>query len=381
MPIQSKLPQVGTTIFSVMSRKATEHGAINLSQGFPDFDAPQRLQELLTEAMQQGHNQYPPSHGIAPLREAIADKVADLYGCMVDPEHEVTVTSGATEALFNAIAAVVHPGDEVIMFDPAYDSYDPAVTLAGGHSIHLPLTQPGFTVDWQQLRQKITPRTRLIILNSPHNPSGAVFSAQDLDCLSEIVADNDVLLLSDEVYEHIAFDPEGHQSLLSRPALAERAFVVSSFGKTYHCTGWKLGYCVAPAALTAEFRKVHQYVTFTSMTPAQHALARFMREVPEHHLELPDFYRAKRDRFQRHLKAAGFAFQPTPGTYFQVADYRQHADVDDVEFVEMLLRAGIAAIPISVFYEHKPVDQRLVRFCFAKTDETLDQAGELLCRL
>jgi methionine aminotransferase len=380
--VETKLPRVGTTIFSVMTRKAVERGAINLSQGFPDFAVPPRLQSLLAEAVQEGHNQYAPMTGVAELREAIAEKVADLHDREVDTESEITVTSGATEALFNAVQAVVRPGDEVIVFDPAYDAYDPAVTLAGGKTIHLPLTQPDFGIDWTSLEKALSSRTRLIILNTPHNPSGTILGDADLDRLASLLAGTDTLVLSDEVYEHIVFDRAGHSSVLTHPELARRAFVVSSFGKTYHCTGWKVGYCIAPAALSAEFRKVHQYVTFATMNPAQVAFARFLREHPEHHLELPAFYRAKRDRFAAQLEQAGFRLTPAAGTYFQVVDYSGLSDLPDVEFADHLIeRAGVAAIPISVFYERPPTDQRLLRFCFAKDDATLDAAGERLCRL
>lgn len=377
--IDSKLPRVGTTIFAVMSRKAAEHGAINLSQGFPDFPTPARLQALLTEAMREGLNQYPPFHGLPVLREAIAAKVHDLYGRTVDAETEITVTSGATEALFDAVHAVVHPGDEVIVFDPAYDSYDPAVTLAGGRTVHLPLVEPDFRIDWERLAAALNPRTRLIIVNTPHNPTGAVLAASDLERLAALVRDTDALLLADEVYEHIVFGDAVHQSLLRHPQLAERAFVVSSFGKTYHCTGWKVGYCIAPPALTREYRKVHQYVTFTTMTPAQAAFARFMAEHPEHHRELPAFYRAKRDRLGGWLAETRFAHRQAAGTYFQLVDYHAIADMPDTEFCDLLIRdAGVAAIPISVFYERPPEEQRVVRLCFAKEDRTLDLAGERL---
>jgi len=379
--MRSKLPEVGTTVFAVMSRKAAERGAINLGQGFPDFAVPEGLQAALEAAVREGHNQYALLHGVAELREAIAAKVETLYGRGVDSEREVTVTSGATEALFDCVQAVVHEGDEVIILDPAYDAYEPAVRLAGGRPVRIPLVEPGFGLDWQRIEAALSARTRLMIVNSPHNPTGAVLSAADLDCLADLLADRDTLVLSDEVYEHIVFDDAGHQSLLRHPRLAERAFVVSSFGKTYHCTGWKVGYCVAPPELTTELRKVHQYVTFATMTPAQVAFARFMTEHPEHHRELADFYGAKRDRFNEHLTAAGFRVHPAPGTYFQLADFGALADSGDVDFAERLIDgAGVAAVPISVFYAEPPAEQRLVRFCFAKEDATLDAAGERLLR-
>jgi len=288
------------------------------------------------------------------------------------------VTSGATEALFDAVQAVVRPGDEVILFDPAYDAYEPAVTLAGGRAVRLPLTEPGFGIDWQRLEDALGERTRLVILNTPHNPAGAVLDRAALDRLAEALRPRSTLVLSDEVYEHIVLDG-AHASVLQQPELAERAFVVSSFGKTFHCTGWKIGYCVAPPALTAELRKVHQFVTFATMHPAQVAFARFLEEHPEHYRELPAFYRRKRDRLAGHLEAAGFRLRPAAGTYFQLADYGELADEPDTLFAERLIdRAGVAAIPVSVFYRDPPPAQRLVRFCFAKRDATLDESGRRL---
>ena len=378
---ETKLPKVGTTIFTVMSALAQEHGALNLSQGFPDFDGPEALLDRVTHYLKSGRNQYPPMTGVPSLREAVAAKVRDLYGAQVDADAGVTVTSGATEALFCAIHAVVRPGDEVIVFDPAYDSYEPAVELAGGRCVHLPLRAPDFAVDWDAVRDAITPATRLIIVNSPHNPTGAVFTEADLDALEAVVADTGIFLLSDEVYEHIVFDGAPHQSLLRREALAARAFVVSSFGKTYHVTGWKVGYCVAPPALSAEFRKVHQYVTFTTITPVQLALADFLAECPEHHLELPAFYQAKRDLLASLLADSRFTFTPSAGTYFQLVDYSAITDEADVDLVRRLtIDHGIAAIPVSVFYETPPA-QRVLRLCFAKDDATLEQAAERLCAI
>ncbi|ODV23547.1 MAG: methionine aminotransferase, partial [Rhodanobacter sp. SCN 68-63] len=294
MQISSKLPAVGTTIFSVMSQLAAEHKAVNLGQGFPDFEPPQALRDAVTRAMADGRNQYAPGIGLASLREEIARKTQRLYGHAVNPDTEVTVTSGATEAIFAAIAALVRQGEEVIVFDPAYDCYEPAIDLQGARAVHIPLSQPDFSIDWQRVRDAITPRTRMILINSPHNPSGAVLSAADLDALAEIVRDTDIVVLSDEVYEHIVYDGAAHQSVLRHPELAARSVVVSSFGKTYHCTGWKVGYAVAPAALSNEFRKVHQYLTFCTFHPAQVAFAEFMASTPEHYLELPAFYQAKR---------------------------------------------------------------------------------------
>ena len=379
--LDSKLPRVGTTIFSVMSALAAEHGALNLSQGFPDFDGPEALRERVGHYLNHGRNQYAPMTGVPSLRAAIAAKVAALYGRDTDADAEVTVTSGGTEALFCAIHAVIRPGDEVIVFDPAYDSYEPAVELAGGRCVHLPLRAPDYRPDWNAVAAALTRRTRLIILNSPHNPTGAVLSPADLDQLEALVRDRDLLLLADEVYEHIVFDGAEHQSLLRRPALAERAFVVSSFGKTYHVTGWKIGYCVAPAALSAELRKVHQYVTFASMTPVQLALADFLEAHPEHHLALPAFYQHKRDRFCALLADSRFRITPAAGTYFQLLDYSAITDEHDVALARRLtVEHGIASIPVSVFYQTPPAD-RVLRFCFAKDDATLARAAEVLCAI
>jgi len=380
LPAQSKLPRVKTTIFAVMSALANQHGALNLSQGFPDFSCPQPLMDAATRAMQAGHNQYAPMTGIPALREQIAAKVQALYGATVDADSDITVTSGAIEALFVAIQASVRPGDEVIVFDPAYDSYEPAVELAGGRCVHLSLNAPDYRIDFNQLESAINPRTRLIILNSPHNPSGAVFSAEDLDRLESLLADSPVLLLGDEVYEHIVFDGQHHQSLLRRPALAERSFVVSSFGKTYHTTGWKVGYCIAPAGLSAEFRKVHQYVTFSVPTPFQHAIAHFMAN-SDFHRELPAFYQAKRDRFRAALDGSRWQLLPCAGTYFQLLGYQAIDDRPDTEMAEWLTtEVGVAAIPVSVFNADGR-DERILRFCFAKGNDTLDQAAAKIASL
>ncbi len=381
MFVSTKLPKVGTTVFSVMSRLAQEHRALNLGQGFPDFDPPEPLREAVSRAMAAGCNQYAPGIGLAPLREEIARKTARLYGRTPDPEREITVTSGATEALFCAIAALVRAGDEVIVFDPAYDSYEPAIELAGAQAVHLPLDPPAFGVDWTRVRAAITPRTRMIITNSPHNPSGAVWSAADLEALAETVRDTDIVVLADEVYEHIVYDGALHQSVLRHPELAARSIVISSFGKTYHCTGWKVGYAVAPAALSAEFRKVHQYVTFCTFHPAQAAFAEFLAAAPEHYLGMPAFYQARRDRFRALLAPSRFKLLPVAGGYFQLVDYAAIRDVDDVAFCEWLVReAGVAAIPLTPFYAQAP-GTRLIRLCFAKSDATLEAAAERLCRL
>ncbi len=379
MQIETKLPKVGTTIFTVMSQLAVEHKAVNLGQGFPDFEGPQALRDALTRAMAEGRNQYAPMTGVPALREQIARKTEALYGRKINADAEVTVTSGATEALFAAIAAVVRSGDEVIVLDPCYDSYEPAIELNGGRAVHVPLDPGDFSPDWQRVKDAITPKTRMILVNTPHNPCGSVLVAGDLDALADLVRDTDILVLSDEVYEHIVFDGAPHQSVLRHPELAERSFVVSSFGKTYHVTGWKVGYCIAPRALSAEFRKVHQYLTFCTFTPAQFALAEVLEKHPEHYLELPAFYQAKRDRFRELLAGTKFRLLPVDGAYFQVVDYSAIRDVDDLSFCEWMIKhGGVAAIPLSAFYESPPQGQRLVRFCFAKNDVTLEQAAERL---
>ncbi|WP_312483517.1 pyridoxal phosphate-dependent aminotransferase [Stutzerimonas nitrititolerans] len=379
----SKLPNVGTTIFTTMSQLAAEVGAINLSQGFPDFDGPQALREAVTRAVMDGRNQYAPMAGLPALREQVAVKVRSLYGREVSADSEITITPGATQAIFCAIHAVVRAGDEVIVFDPCYDSYEPAVELAGGVCIHQSLSLPDFSIDWQKLADAISPRTRMIVLNTPHNPSGALIDGADLERLAALVRERDIYLLSDEVYEHLVFDGREHASVLRHEELYQRAFVISSFGKTYHVTGWKTGYVVAPPNLTAELRKVHQYVSFTGVTPLQWALAEFMAAHPEHVRELPAFYQAKRDLFCDLLSGSRFGFTRTAGTYFQLADYSAiRPDLDDVAMAQWLTREhGVASIPISVFYQSPPPELRLVRFCFAKQEETLRQAAERLCAI
>jgi methionine aminotransferase len=379
---ESKLPHVGTTIFTVMTHLAEKHGAVNLSQGFPDFQPPARLVELVARHLEAGRNQYAPMPGVLALREAIAAKIEGLYGAHADPGEEITVTSGATEALFCAIHAVVRAGDEVVVFDPAYDSYEPAVTLAGGRTVHVPLRAPSFAMDWGRLEAALSDRTRLVIINSPHNPSGALLGAEDLDRLAELLRPYRCYVLSDEVYEHIVFDGAKHATILAHAELAERSFAVFSFGKTYHATGWKTGYCVAPAALSAEFRRVHQYVAFAAVTPLQHALADYMRECPEHYLGLAEFYAEKRDRFIALLAGTRFRLSPSRGTYFQLADYGSISDAPDTEFARQLTAEhGVAVIPISVFYAEPPAEARLVRFCFAKQTSTLEAAAERLARV
>ena len=372
---QTKLPKVGTTIFTVMSQLAAEHGAVNLGQGFPDFAVPQRLVDELDRAMRAGHNQYAPMTGVAPLRQAIAEKVLRCYGREVDPDTEITVTSGATEALFNAIHAVVRPGEEVIVLDPAYDSYEPAIDLAGARAVHVPLDPQTFAVDWERVRAAVTPKTRLLIVNSPHNPSGAMFDEADIRALAALLEGTGIYLISDEVYEHIVFDGRRHESILRYPELAARAFVVSSFGKTYHCTGWKIGYAIAPPALSAEFRKVHQYNVFCTFAPAQHAFAAMIRQEPEHYEQLGAFYQEKRDRFREQLLGTKFKPLPVPGGYFQLVDFSAVSDLPDAEFVKWLtVEHGVTAIPLSPFYETPPAGQRLARLCFAKNEATLDAA-------
>ncbi|MFC0708494.1 pyridoxal phosphate-dependent aminotransferase [Azorhizophilus paspali] len=381
--IQSKLPNVGTTIFTTMSQLAVQTGAINLSQGFPDFDGPQALREAVGHHVMAGHNQYSPMTGLPALREQIARKIARSYGRQVDMDEEITITPGATEAIFCALQALVRPGDEVIVLDPCYDSYEPSVELAGGRCVHVPLALPDFSIDWQRLADALSPRTRLIILNSPHNPSGALLSRDELEQLARLIRGSDIYLVSDEVYEHLIYDGARHASVLAHEELYARAFVVSSFGKTYHVTGWKTGYVVAPPALSAELRKVHQFVAFCGVSPLQWALADYMAACPEHVDELPAFYQAKRDLFCDLLAGSRFTFTRAPGTYFQLADYSAiRDDLDDVEMSLWLTREhGVATIPVSVFYQSPPAGLRLVRFCFAKREETLRQAAEKLCRV
>lgn len=375
----SKLPHIGTTIFTTMSQLALEHQAINLSQGFPDFDGPQELLDRVGFYIREGANQYAPMIGAPLLRKAIAEKLQRCYGRTVNLDSEITVTSGATEALFAAITAVVRPGDEVIVFDPAYDSYEPAIELNGGKAVHLPLLPPEFRINWQEVAAAITPQTRMIIINSPHNPTGQILYPEDMAALQHLLRGSDILLLADEVYEHIVFDGHTHQSCNLYPDLAARSFIVSSFGKTYHITGWKVGYCVAPASLMSEFRKVHQYLTFSTSTPMQLALGDFLHSHPQHDQQLPDFYQQKRNLFNAEMQQSSFIFTPSAGTYFQLMDYAAISDLPDTEFVQWLIReAGVAAIPLSVFYQQPPEHLRWVRFCFAKGSSTLLAAAEKL---
>lgn len=378
---ESKLPALGTTIFTQMSALAQQHQAINLSQGFPDFDGPRYLQERLAHHVAQGANQYAPMTGVQPLREAIADKTAALYGYRPDYNHDITVTAGATEALYAAITALVRRGDEVVCFDPSYDSYAPAVELCGGVLKRIALQPPHFRVDWQTFAAQLSDRTRLVILNTPHNPSATVWRKEDFAALWQAIAEREIYVLSDEVYEHICFAEEGHASVLAHPQLRERAVAVSSFGKTYHMTGWKVGYCIAPAAISAELRKVHQYLTFSVNTPAQLALADMLRAEPAHYQQLPDFYRARRDVLINALASSKLEILPCEGTYFLLADYSAVSSLDDVSFCQWLTKEiGVAAIPLSVFCAD-PFPHKLIRLCFAKQEATLLAAAERLCKL
>ncbi len=382
--IQSRLPHVGTTIFTVMSALAAESGAVNLGQGFPDFDCDPRLLDVVNNAMRAGHNQYPPMAGVPALRQAIGAKVESLYGRRYDPHTEITVTAGATQAILTAILAIVHPGDEVIVLEPFYDSYVPNIELAGGVVVRVPLTPGTFRPDFDRLAAAITPRTRALIINSPHNPSGMVWKHDDMLRLQELLAPTSVLLISDEVYEHMVYDGQPHESAVRYPGLAARAFVVSSFGKTCHVTGWKVGYVVAPAPLMAEFRKVHQFNVFTVNTPMQHGLASYMAD-PAPYLNLPAFYAAKRDLFRQGLAQTRFRLLPSEGTYFQCVDISALAvpekDLPESDFCQWLTReVGVAAIPLSAFYGNG-FDQKVIRFCYAKQDATLRAAVQRLSRL
>ena len=378
--LPSRLPHVGTTIFSVMSALAHEHGAVNLGQGFPDFDCDARLVDAVTAAMREGLNQYPPMPGVPALRDAVAAKIEALYGHRYDPAREITITAGATQAILTAILCCVHPGDEVIVLEPCYDSYGPNIELAGGRVVRVPLTPGTFRPDFDRIAAALSPRTRAIVVNSPHNPSATVWSADDLARLAALLRPTDALLISDEVYEHMVYDGRAHASASSHPELAARAFVVSSFGKTYHVTGWKVGYVAAPAPLTDEFRKVHQFNVFTVNTPVQHALARYMAD-PQPYLGLSAFYQHKRDLFRDGLRATRFELLPSEGSYFQCVGYSAISDLTEAEFCRWLTtEIGVAAIPLAPFYADG-FEQRIVRFCFAKKDATLQQALQRLARL
>jgi methionine aminotransferase len=380
--LTSRLPAVGTTVFTLMSALANEHGAVNLGQGFPDFGCDPRLLDLVDEAMRGGLNQYPPMPGVPLLRELIVAKIQALYGRAYDVNTEITITAGATQALTTAIFCAVHPGDEVIIIEPAYDSYLPAVQLAGGVpvTVSMRVDETGYSVPWDQIAAAVTPRTRMIVMNTPHNPTGTILRKKDLDALAAIVDGTDILILSDEVYEHMVYDGQQHESVCRHPVLAERAFVVSSFGKTYHVTGWKVGYVAAPAALMAEFRKVHQYNVFTVNTPVQHGLAGYMRD-PAPYLELPAFYQRKRDLFREGLANTRFTLLPADGTYFQCVRYDGISGLSESAFAQWLTREiKVAAIPVSAFYSQGK-ESGIVRFCFAKQDETLRVALERLARV
>jgi methionine transaminase len=373
--VLSKLPEVGTTIFTLMSRRARELDALNLGQGFPDYDIDPRLTELVAAAMSAGHNQYAAMEGLPALRERIAAKLHSSYGLHVDPETEVTVTLGATEAIYSAIQAAVGPGEEAIAFDPAYDSYEPAVRLAGGRCVRLPLTQPGFHYDWDRVRAAMNERTRLVLLNSPHNPACTTAAAADLDALAQVIAERDVLVLSDEVYEHVVYDGARHHSVLTHPGLAPRSFTVFSFGKTLHATGLRVGYCVAPPPLTRELRKVHQFNTFSISHPLQHAIAAYLAEQPDCGRALAPFFQGKRDRLRGALAHSGFRLPPARGTYFQLLDFSEFAAAGDLAFAERLLtEARVATIPLSPFYAAPP-SLPFLRLCIAKRDDTLDEAA------
>ena len=376
----SKLPDIGTSIFTVMSALANQHQAINLSQGFPDFNCPEPLIDLVDTYMRQGFNQYAPVAGVPKLRENISLKTEKLYGYLPDADTEVTVTSGATEALNAAITALVKTGDEVLLLEPCYDSYAPVIRLCGGVPVYVPLALPDFRVDWDQVKSSLSSRTRLVLINTPHNPTGAVMTKQDMDMLANLLEGTDILVISDEVYEHMVFDGQQHYSALQHPRLRERSIVISSFGKTYHTTGWKVGYAVAPAPLTAELRKMHQFITFSTPTPLQMALADFLEE-ESHYLQLPDFYQAKRDFFLEQMKGSRFELTPSAGTYFQLAKYSNISDEYDLDFAKRMTKeTGVAAIPVSAFY-HDRTDHKYLRFCFAKGEETLQAAAEKLVRL
>lgn len=380
MIVSSKLPGVGTTIFTVMSALAQEHGAINLAQGFPDYPSSQRLSELVAHYMYQGYNQYAPMAGVPLLRQRIAEKIEGLYGVQINPDTEITITAGAAQGLFTAIGAFVSPGDEVIIFEPAYDSYRPSIEVFGGVTKSFELTAPDYSIDWDQLRRLINMKTRMIIINTPQNPTGKILKPADMQALEKLVSSGDIIILSDEVYEHLVYDGYEHESILRYPNLRERALAVYSFGKTFHNTGWRVGYCVAPPALTAEFRKVHQFNVFSVNTPVQYGLADFLED-PHEYLGLGTFFTHKRDAFLDVIHGSRFRPLQTEGSYFLNCDYSQISDEPDVDFCRRLtIEHGVAAIPISVFYQSKR-DDKIVRFCFAKKDETLELAGERLRKI
>ncbi|NUM49676.1 MAG: methionine aminotransferase [Flavobacteriales bacterium] len=378
--LHSKLPRVGTSIFTVMSRMANEYGAINLSQGFPDFRCSAELVELVNKAMKEGHNQYAPMAGLPKLREEIAKKTVELYNASYNPETEITITAGATQAIYTAIAAVVNEGDEVIVFTPAYDCYEPAIEMQGGKPVFIQLQLPNYHIDWNTVRKMINQKTRMIIINTPHNPTGSILKENDIAELEKILAHNHIILLSDEVYEHIIFDNQPHLSMARYPKLAEKSFIISSFGKTYHTTGWKIGYCIAPEILMNEFRKIHQYIVFSANTAIQYAYSEILKH-KELYLQLPMFYQKKRDTFLNLIQHSRFIPLHTEGSYFQLLNYTNISKENDVAFAEKLIKEHkIASIPVSVFYNQK-TDNHMLRFCFAKEDETLEKAAEILKRI
>ncbi len=375
--INSKLPNVGTTIFTVMSKLAAENNAINLSQGFPDFSCNPDLIELVSKYMKAGNNQYAPMAGLIQLREMLAQKTEELYGSQYNPDTEITITAGATQAIYTAITAIIREGDEVIVFEPAYDCYQPAIELNGGKTIYLQLKAPSYSIDWEEVKKMMNHRTKMIIVNTPHNPTGSIMSAADMVMLQKLTKDTDIVIISDEVYEHIVFDGHVHQSVARYPHLAERSFIISSFGKTYHATGWKVGYCVAPQNLMNEFRKVHQFLVFSTNTPIQFALAEFLQQKNQY-LELGNFYQKKRDYFISLIKNSRFEFTPSAGTYFQLLNYKKLSSEKDTDYAIRLTKEfKLAAIPISVFY-HEGVDNHVLRFCFAKKEETLEKAAAII---
>jgi len=379
-PIKPKLPHVGTTIFAVMSQLAHDHQALNLSQGFPDFPVSDELIGLVNAYMKKGFNQYAPMLGVPSLRDAICAKIEDLYDRVYHPEKEINITAGATQAIYTAVAAVIHPGDEVILFTPAYDSYAPAVEVHGGIPVYSHLQAPDYNIDWEEVQRLLTPKTRMIVINTPHNPTGTVLAETDLRRLDGIVRDTDIIVLSDEVYEHIMFDGKAHQTVMQYPGLVERSFVTFSFGKTFHSTGWKMGYCLGPENLMAEFRSVHQFLVYCCNTPIQYAIADFLQE-PDHYLGIGQMLQKKRDLFLDLVKDSRFSFKPSSGTYFQLLDYSRITNEKDADFAVRLTKEHkVASIPVSVFYPDE-IDNKVLRFCFAKREETLEKAADILCKI
>ena len=378
--ISSKLPNVGTTIFTIMSKLAADHNAINLSQGFPDFNCDEQLISLVNKYMMEGKNQYAPMAGLMPLREVIADKIQSIHGTKYDADSEITITAGGTQAIYTAISAIIRDGDEVIIFEPAYDCYQPAIEMNGGTTIYLQLKAPSYSIDWNQVKKVITHRTRMIIINTPHNPTGSIMTADDMRMLEKITDKTDIVIISDEVYEHIIFDNKQHESVSRFPKLAERSFIISSFGKTFHTTGWKMGYCVAPKNLMAEFRKVHQFLVFCVNSSIQYALADYLKD-KNNYINLNSFYQNKRDYFVKKIKNSKFEIIPCGGTYFQLLSFKKLSTEKDTGYAIRLTKEfGIASVPISVFY-HETIDNNVLRFCFAKKEETLDKAAEILNKI